>query len=105
MKVSKLSGSVRTNVGKKDAAALRRADLVPCVLYGQGTQTHFSAKKNDIEKLVFTPEVYQVELDIEGQKATAIIQDIQQDPIKGTVRHIDFYLNQEKNSPTEYQQA
>jgi len=91
MKVSKLSGSVRTNVGKKDAAALRRADLVPCVLYGQGTQTHFSAKKNDIEKLVFTPEVYQDELDIEGQKATAIIQDIQQDPIKGTVRHIDFY--------------
>jgi large subunit ribosomal protein L25 len=91
MKVSTLSGSVRTNVGKKDAAALRRADLVPCVLYGQGTQTHFSAKKNDIEKLVFTPEVYQVELDIEGQKATAIIQDIQQDPIKGTVRHIDFF--------------
>ena len=91
MKVSKLSGSVRTNVGRKDAAALRRADLVPCVLYGQGTQTHFSAKKNDIEKLVFTPEVYQVELDIEGQKATAIIQDIQQDPIKGTVRHIDFF--------------
>jgi large subunit ribosomal protein L25 len=91
MKVSKLSGSVRTNVGKKDAAALRRADLVPCVLYGQGTQTHFSAKKNDIEKLVFTPEVYQVELDIDGQKATAIIQDIQQDPMKGTVRHIDFF--------------
>jgi large subunit ribosomal protein L25 len=91
MKVSSLSGSVRSNVGKKDAAALRRADLVPCVLYGQGTQTHFSAKKNDIEKLVFTPEVYQVELDIDGQKATAIIQDIQQDPIKGTVRHIDFF--------------
>lgn len=91
MKVSSLSGSVRTNVGKKDAAALRRADLVPCVLYGQGTQTHFSARKIDIERLVFTPEVYQVELDIDGTKAKAIIQDIQQDPIKGTVRHIDFY--------------
>ena len=91
MKVSSLSGSVRTNVGKKDAAALRRADLVPCVLYGQGTQTHFSARKIDIERLVFTPEVYQVDLDIEGTKSKAIIQDIQQDPIKGTVRHIDFY--------------
>lgn len=91
MKVSSLSGSLRTNVGKKDAAALRRADLVPCVLYGQGKQIHFSARKNDIEKLVFTPEVYQVELDIEGTKAKAIIQDLQQDPIKGTVRHIDFY--------------
>ena len=91
MKVSSLSGSVRANVGKKDAAALRRADLVPCVLYGQGTQTHFSARKIDIERLVFTPEVYQVDLDIEGTKSKAIIQDIQQDPIKGTVRHIDFY--------------
>lgn len=100
MKVSTLSGSVRANVGKKDAAALRRADLVPCVLYGQGTQTHFSAKKNDIEKLVFTPEVYQVDLDIEGQKAKAIIQDIQQDPIKGTVRHIDFYQLDE-NKPVK----
>lgn len=100
MKVSSLSGSVRSNVGKKDAAALRRADLVPCVLYGQGTQTHFSAKKNDIEKLVFTPEVYQVELDIEGLKAKAIIQDIQQDPIKGTVRHIDFYQLDE-NKPVK----
>lgn len=91
MKVSKLSGSLRTGVGKKDAKALRLEGLVPCVLYGQGTQTHFSAKKLDIEKLVFTPEVYQVDLDIEGKKAQAIIQDIQQDPIKDTVRHVDFY--------------
>ena len=91
MKKAQLSGSIRTNVGKKDAKALRAADLVPCVLYGQGTQTHFSARKIDVEKLVFTPEVYQVELDIEGKKAVAIIQDIQQDPIKDSVRHVDFY--------------
>ena len=91
MKVSVLSGSLRANVGKKDAKALRDADRVPCVLYGQGTQTHFSARKIDIERLVFTPEVYQVELDIEGKKAKAIIQDLQQDPVKDTVRHVDFY--------------
>jgi len=97
MKVSSLSGSLRTNVGKKDAKALRNADLVPCVLYGQGTQTHFSAKKIEIEKLVFTPEVYQVEVTIDGKTSKAIIQDIQQDPIKGTVRHVDFYeLNDSK---------
>jgi large subunit ribosomal protein L25 len=91
MKVAQLSGSLRANVGKKDAKALRDAERVPCVLYGQGTQTHFSASKNDVEKLVFTPEVYQVNIDIDGKKAKAIIQDIQQDPIKDTVRHIDFY--------------
>lgn len=91
MKVSKLSGSVRANVGKKDAKAVRNAGRVPCVLYGQGAQTHFSASAIDIEKLVFTPEVYQVELDIDGKKHQAIIQDLQQDPIKDTVRHIDFF--------------
>lgn len=91
MKVAKLSGSVRTSVGKKGARALRVAELVPCVIYGQGTQIHFSAKKNDIEKIVFSPEVYQIDLDIDGSKHQAIIQDIQQDPIRGTVRHIDFY--------------
>ncbi|MGV3629665.1 MAG: 50S ribosomal protein L25/general stress protein Ctc [Bacteroidota bacterium] len=96
MKVAQLSGSLRTNVGKKDAKALRNEERVPCVLYGQGSQTHFSVKKIDIERLVFTPDVFQVELDIEGKKAMAIIQDLQQDPIKDTVRHVDFYELDEK---------
>ncbi len=91
MKVAQLSGSLRTNVGKKDAKALRSEDRVPCVLYGQGSQTHFSVKKIDIERLVFTPDVFQVELDIEGKKATAIIQDLQQDPVRDTIRHVDFF--------------
>jgi large subunit ribosomal protein L25 len=91
MKVAQLSGSLRTNVGKKDAKALRLEERVPCVLYGQGSQTHFSVKKIDIERLVFTPDVFQVDLDIEGKKAKAIIQDLQQDPIKDTIRHVDFY--------------
>ena len=90
MKTAQLSGSVRTNVGKKDAAEARRAGLVPCVLYGQGEQTHFAVKRIDIEKIVFSPEVYQVELDIEGKKANGIIRELQQHPTKGTVLHVDF---------------
>jgi large subunit ribosomal protein L25 len=90
MKVSQLSGSPRANVGKKDAKALRNAGLVPCVLYGQGTQTHFAIKDIAIEKLVFNPDVFQIELDIEGKKTKAIIQDLQQDPITDKVVHVDF---------------
>ena len=90
MKVSQLSGSLRSNVGKKDAKATRDAGMVPCVLYGQGTQTHFAVKDIAIEKLVFNPDVFQVELDIEGTKATAIIQELQQNPITDKVTHIDF---------------
>lgn len=96
MKVAQLSGSLRTNVGKKDARALRNEDRVPCVLYGQGSQTHFSVKKIDIERLVFTPDVYQVDLDIDGKKASAIIQDLQQDPVRDSIRHVDFFELDEK---------
>ena len=90
MKTAQLSGSIRTNVGKKDAAAVRNAGMVPCVLYGLGEQTHFSVKRNDIEKIVFSPDVYQVELDIEGKKASAIIRELQQHPMKDTIQHVDF---------------
>ena len=90
MKTAHLSGSLRANVGKKDAAALRNAELVPCVLYGLGEQTHFSVKRNDIEKIVFSPEVYQIALDLEGKSAKAIIRELQQHPVKGTVLHVDF---------------
>jgi len=90
MKTAQLSGSLRTNVGKKDAAAVRNAGLVPCVLYGSGEQTHFAVKLNDIEKIIFSPEVYQVALDVEGKKATGIIRELQQHPVKGTIMHVDF---------------
>jgi large subunit ribosomal protein L25 len=90
MKTAQLSGSIRTNVGKKDASAVRNAGMVPCVLYGQGEQTHFAVKKNDIEKIVFSPEVFQVELDIDGKKANGIIRELQQHPTKDTILHVDF---------------
>lgn len=90
MKKAQLSGSLRANVGKKDTAALRNASRVPCVLYGSGEQTHFSVRSIDIEKLIFSPDVYEIELDIDGKKASAIIQAKQMHPVKDTARHIDF---------------
>lgn len=90
MKTAQLSGSLRANVGKKDAAALRKEGRVPGVLYGTGEQTHFSVKRIDIEKIVFSPDVYKIELDIEGKKASAIIRELQQHPVKDTIQHVDF---------------
>lgn len=90
MKKAQLSGSLRANVGKKDAKALRRAGMVPCVLYGTGEQIHFSVRSVDMEKLIFSPDVYQVELDIDGTKKTAIIQEKQMHPVKDKPVHVDF---------------
>ena len=100
MKTAQLSGSTRSNVGKKDAAALRNAGLVPCVLYGTGEQTHFAVKQTDLDKIVFSPEVYHVELDIEGKKATAIIRELQQHPTKDKVMHVDFLETTDKKPIT-----
>ena len=98
MKTVQLSGSLRANVGKKDASSLRTAGLVPCVLYGQGQQTHFSVKQVAIEKIVYSPDVYQVELNIEGKTALGIIQELQQHPTKDTIQHVDFLeLNETKS--------
>ena len=97
MKTAQLSGSLRANVGKKEATIIRNEGRVPCVLYGQGDQTHFSVKRVDIDKIVFSPEVYQVALDIEGKKAMGIIRELQQHPTKDTIQHVDFYeLNDAK---------
>ncbi len=90
MKTAQLSGSVRSNVGKKDAAALRNAGQVPCVLYGTGVQTSFSVKAIDIERIVFSPDVYLIELDVDGKKVKAIIRELQQHPVKDTIQHVDF---------------
>jgi large subunit ribosomal protein L25 len=98
MKKAQLSGSVRSNVGKKDAALTRNAGLVPCVVYGSGEQTHFSVKTIDIERIVYSPDVYQVELDIEGKKVNGVIRELQQHPITGKIQHVDF-LQLEVNRP------
>lgn len=96
MKVSQLSGSVRANVGKKDATAVRNEGKVPCVLYGNGTQTHFAIATLAAEKLIFNPDVFQIELDIDGKKSTAIVQDLQQNPVTDKIMHIDFLELDEK---------
>ena len=90
MKQAQLSGSPRVNVGKKDAKALRNAERVPCVLYGAGEQTHFHVKQIDIQKIIFSPDVYQVEIDIEGKKTMGIIQELQQHPVTDKIVHVDF---------------
>ena len=101
MKKAQLSGSLRTNVGKKDAKALRNAERVPCVLYGQGEQIHFSARAIDIQKLIYSPDVYQIEIDIEGgKKANAIIKDKQMHPVTDTAMHVDF-LELSDNKPVK----
>jgi len=50
----------------------------------------FYAHENDFRKLVYTPETFVVNLDIDGKKTKAIMQDIQFHPVTEKILHIDF---------------
>ncbi len=90
MKTISISGSARQNVGKRDAKELRYEGKVPCVLYGGKSQVHFSVFEADLKNLVYTPAVYFINLDIEGKKYQAIMQDIQFHPLTDLINHVDF---------------
>lgn len=91
MKSITIKGSKRESVGKKATKALRNAEKVPCVLYGGEEPIHFSAETKDLKPLVFTPNVYTAEIDVDGSKALAIMQDVQFHPVSDAILHIDFY--------------
>ena len=90
MKSLAISVKERENVGKASSKALRNQGKVPCVLYGGEKQVCFYAHENDLRKLVFTSDVFLVELDIEGKSTKCVMQDIQFHPVTDKILHIDF---------------
>ena len=101
MKTVSLSGSLRENVGKKDAKALRRAEMVPCVMYGAGQeQIHFATEAKNFKKILFTPECYIINFTINGKTYSTILQEAQYHPVTDAVMHADFLIVNENNPIT-----
>ena len=105
MKTIEIKGSVRTDIGKKATRELRKNNGVPCVLYGVKKDenglpvaTHFTVTVEGLRKLVYTPNIYLVNLDIDGTVVTAIMKDIQFHPVSDAILHVDF-LQVEENKP------
>ena len=91
MKSITIKGSKRESVGKVATKALRNAGMVPCVIYGGEQPIHFSAEEKAFKKLVYTPNVFTASLNVDGQKISAILQDIQFHPVTDSILHVDFY--------------
>lgn len=96
-----LSGTLRTATGTKDAAQLRREKRVPCVLYGGEKTIHFSVEAAALRKIIFTPEVNGIEVELDGRKVLAVVQDKQFHPTTDQVTHVDFLeLDENKDATT-----
>lgn len=96
MKSIAISGSPRENVGKRDAKELRYQGLVPAVLYGGATQTHFAVSAADLKPVIYTPDVHFIDIEVAGVKTQAVIQDIQFHPLTEQILHVDFLQLDEK---------
>jgi len=91
MKHFELEGKLRTDLGKSASRKMRKQDVVPCVLYGKGSNINFSVTRPDIRNLMYSPNVYLVDLTIESKMYPCVIKEIQSDPVASTINHIDFY--------------
>uniref|UniRef100_UPI0025B64D94 50S ribosomal protein L25 n=1 Tax=uncultured Muribaculum sp. TaxID=1918613 RepID=UPI0025B64D94 len=113
MKTYQLSAEPRTDLGKKAAKALRAENKIPVVLnggeivelpytaalkpgekiveIGRGrglVTTDLTVSNEDVRKLIYTPDIYAIELDINGEKRNAVLREIQFHPVKDSILHI-----------------
>ncbi len=85
-----VKGTARTDLGKKATRTLRGAGLIPCNLYGGETNVNFQAPASEFRKLIYTSDFNIASVEVDGKTYSAIVKDIQFDPVKDHVTHIDF---------------
>ena len=98
MKSIDVKGTARNEFGKKGAKALRKQNLIPCNLYGVERDEKglpvakaFSVTFEEVRNLVYSPDIFSVNLTIDGKTVLAVMREIQFHPVKDNILHIDFY--------------
>ena len=91
MKSVSIKGVARVNLGKKFAKQLRKDENVPCVIYGGNSEPmHFYAHSNEFRKIVYTADVYIIDIHVGENIVKSIMSDIQFHPVSDKLIHIDF---------------
>ena len=98
MKEITINAQLRKEYGKKASRDMRRAGQVPAVVYGvekdeKGLPLSKSimVSEKELAKLLYTPNVYIVNLNVEGKSVKAILQALQTDFVTDRPVHVDFY--------------
>jgi large subunit ribosomal protein L25 len=90
MKTIEITGSLRTELGKKSSKQIRKSGNVPCVIYGTEKNIHFQSHENNFKDLIFTPDAHLVKLKLDDKEINIVLKDIQYHPVKDNILHIDF---------------
>lgn len=99
-----VSGQKRNAIGKKAAKEIRKEGLIPCNIYGiekdeknLPVATSFTIPFSELRKVVYTPNVYVVNINLDGTEKKAVIKELQFHPVSDALLHVDFLeINEEK---------
>jgi large subunit ribosomal protein L25 len=98
MNVISINAQKREATGKKASKMLRKEGFVPCNLYGEEKGENglpqalsFAASAAELRKVVYTPHVYVVNINIDGKEHKAIIKELQFHPTTDALLHADFF--------------
>ena len=104
MKEFNVSGQKRNDLGKKASKLARKEGLIPCNIYGEKKDENgnpvalaFVCPMSELRKVVYTPHIYVVNLNIDGEEHKAVMKELQFHPVTDALLHVDFYeVNEEK---------
>ena len=105
MKEINVKGQKRSDLGKKASKEMRKEGMIPCNLYGEAKDANgqpeavaFMIPMAELRKVVYTPHIYVINLDIDGKKHTAIMKELQFHPVTDALLHVDFFeINEKKD--------
>ena len=104
MKSINVKGTARTATGKKATRDLRKNGGVPCNLYGENKTEDgesiamsVATTQEELRKQVYSPDIYSVNLTIDGKECKAVMKELQFHPVTDQLLHVDFYeITEEK---------
>lgn len=90
METVEIKGQVRPASGKKPSKDLRRSGMVPCIIYGGTEQVSFFADTREFNKVLFTPNVYTININLGDKQFRTVLQETQFHPVTDALMHADF---------------
>jgi large subunit ribosomal protein L25 len=89
----KLAATARTEFGKGAARRLRRAHQIPAVLYGHGTEpVHVALPGHETMLAIKGAANALFEIQVDGTPVLALAKDVQRDPVKNVIEHVDLLI-------------
>jgi large subunit ribosomal protein L25 len=89
---TKLAAEIRDQFGKGAARKIRAVGKIPAVIYGHGTEPQHITLPAHETALILRKANAVLDLDIAGKHELTLVKDVQKDPVRQIIEHIDLIV-------------